>query len=552
MSPYKRIFYPSKRDINDVEKIVAPLCACQIPTTLFPGGTFEAKVHCLEADDTIFVPTDPQSRQQFGHFCAGMLSKIKISHPGVTEVSLTEVLKQNLQFALDSESHITIVRTPSSDDEDDADHQDSEVDLCNCEIIGICVYKGGYVHWVTTFEVETVDAWNAMFNNLPSDRVIDFSNCDIFVIGFLRHPYLNMVFQRVSQTYQQLVLFDEENAERIDQSSQGSAARKYLAKNLQKFGSHVGTQCMTALSIQVYDIAFTDSDVANRVGLTNEHIMKIIEAYYHLLERRYAAGKTEDSDLLFGGHGSTPIHTSIRFEPTLEIVLAARELVNYHQKVYDQILKASEVETTATADRLFPDISTPSLTVISQVVSTEDNLVKFKNFVKKLMTFNYGGDRVSSASNNEMHKHFRFAPPQKNSKSHPHGSFATLIFLGRLLNMGLLKEVKANPSVSKTIPDDIADTVLVAKYVWKRYLLADLTDTTTPTKNAFLQLLAQFEIPEDLYNKVTSLNCEDWRQAKKGVKWTCTQDDYDGFGSITELDSLRSRILQAFATCTHT
>ena len=78
--------------------------------------------------------------------------------------------------------------------------------------------------------------------------------------------------------------------------------------------------------------------------------------------------------------------------------------------------------------------------------------------------------------------------------------------------------------------------MLVAKYVWKRYLLADLTDTTTPTKNAFLQLLAQFEIPEDLYNKVTSLNCEDWRQAKKGVKWTCTQDDYDGFGSITELD----------------
>ena len=467
-----------------------------------------------------------------------MLSKIKITHPGVTEVSLTEVLKQNLQFALDLESHITIVRTPSSDDDDDADHQDSEVDLCNCEIIGICVYKGGYVHWVTTFEVETVEAWNVMFDNLSSDSVIDFSNCNVFVIGFLRHPYLNMVFQRVSQTYQQLVLFDEENAKNIDQSSPGSAARKYLAKNLQKFGSHIATQCMTALSIQVYDIAFTDSDVANRVGLTNEHIMKIIQAYYQLLKGRHAAGKTGDSDLLFGGHGSTPIHTSICFEPTLDNVLAARELVNYHQKVYDQILKASEVETTAAADRLFPDISTPSLTVISQVGSTEDNLVKFKHFVKRLMTFNYGGDRVSSASNNEMYKHSKFAPPPKNSKSHPHGSFATLIFLGRLLSMGLLKEVKADTSGKSqvTVPDDEADTVLVAKYVWKRYLLADLTEVTTPTKDAFLQLLAQFEIPEEHYNKVTSLNREVWRKAKTGVKWTCTQDDYDGFQSITELE----------------
>ena len=35
---------------------------------------------------------------------------------------------------------------------------------------------------------------------------------------------------------------------------------------------------------------------------------------------------------------------------------------------------------------------------------------------------------------------------------------------------------------------------------------------------------------------MTSLNWEDWRKAKPGVKWTCTQEDYDGFGSITELD----------------
>ena len=467
-----------------------------------------------------------------------MLSKIKIFHPGATEVSITEVLKQNLQFDFASESHLTIVTTPSSDSDDDEDHQEFEVDLCNCEIIGICVYKGGYVHWVTTFDVETVEAWNAMFDELPSDRVIDFSNCDIFVIGFLRHPYLNMVFQRISQTYQQLVLFDEENAERIDQSSPGSAARKFLAKNLQKLGSQIATQCMTTLSIQVYDIAFTDSDVANRVGLTSEHIMKIIKAYYQLLERRYAAGKKGDSDLLFGGHGSTPIHSSICFEPTLANVLAARELVNHHQKVYDQVLKASDVETTSAADRLFPGISTPSLTVISQVGSTEDNLVKFKHFVKRLMTFNYGGDRVSSASNNEMHKHLKFGPLPKNSKSHPHGSFATLIFLGRLLSMGLLKEVKADKSGKSqvTVPDDEADTVLVAKYIWKRYLLADLTDVTTPTKGAFLQLLAQFEIPEELYNKMTSLKWEDWRKAKPGVKWTCTQEDYDGFGSITELE----------------
>ena len=101
-----------------------------------------------------------------------------------------------------------------------------------------------------------------------------------------------MVFQRISQTYQQLVLFDEENAERIDQSSPGSAAHKFLAKNLQKLGSQIATQCMTTLSIQVYDIAFTDSDIANRVGLTNEHIMKIIKAYHQLLERRYAPQKT--------------------------------------------------------------------------------------------------------------------------------------------------------------------------------------------------------------------------------------------------------------------
>ena len=105
-----------------------------------------------------------------------MLSKIKIFHPGATEVSITEVLKQNLQFDFASESHLTIVTTPSSDSDDDEDHQEFEVDLCNCEIIGICVYKVGYVHWVTTFDVETVEAWNAMFDELPSDRVIDFSN----------------------------------------------------------------------------------------------------------------------------------------------------------------------------------------------------------------------------------------------------------------------------------------------------------------------------------------------------------------------------------------
>ena len=83
------------------------------------------------------------------------------------------------------------------------------------------------------------------------------------------------------------------------------------------------------------------------------------------------------------------------------------------------------------------------------------------------MTFNYGGDRVSSASNNEMHKHLKFGPLPKNSKLHPHGSFATLIFLGRLLSMGLLKEVKADKSGKSqvTVPDDEADTVLVAKYV---------------------------------------------------------------------------------------
>ena len=72
-----------------------------------------------------------------------------------------------------------------TDDDDDADHQDSEVDLCNCEIIGICVYKGGYVHWVTTFEVETVEAWNVMFDNLSSDSVIDFSNCNILYIDII-------------------------------------------------------------------------------------------------------------------------------------------------------------------------------------------------------------------------------------------------------------------------------------------------------------------------------------------------------------------------------
>lgn len=78
--------------------------------------------------------------------------------------------------------------------------------------------------------------------------------------------------------------------------------------------------------------------------------------------------------------------------------------------------------------------------------------------------------------------------------------------------------------------------MLVAKYVWKRHLLADLTEVTTPTKDEFLLLLAQFEVTELRYNEVTSLNSEHWRQAKTGVKWTCTQEDYDGFGSITELD----------------
>ena len=76
---------------------------------------------------------------------------------------------------------------------------------------------------------------------------------------------------------------------------------------------------------------FHRCDVANRVGLTNEHIMKIIEAYYQLLERRYAAGKSGDSDPIRWPRKYTDSYFQC-FEPTLDNVLVVRELVNYHQK----------------------------------------------------------------------------------------------------------------------------------------------------------------------------------------------------------------------------
>lgn len=123
-------------------------------------------------------------------------------------------------------------------------------------------------------------------------------------------------FRQVTPAYQKLVLYDSRTADLIGSLPAGPAARKFASKAMPKFLSKVCVQGALNLSLEVYEQVFTKVDIESRVGLTDDHVAKVLETYQVLLKHRFKVeGKIGDSDVQLGGHGTAPAHHFVVFEP---------------------------------------------------------------------------------------------------------------------------------------------------------------------------------------------------------------------------------------------
>ena len=178
----------------------------------------------------------------------------------------------------------------------------------NCEVFAACIYKEG-AESVSLVYPNNLTPTIANRLNIHLNKLIESSDLtagvfDIRVVGFLRRPSLDLQFQQVTTTYQQLVKYDKYTAKIIDRVDKGSAARKFASKGMSKLLSKVCVESVLQLALLVYEKAFSKQDIECRVGLTDTHVAQVLYTFQEMLKQRHSDGRQGLSDIQLGGHGT--------------------------------------------------------------------------------------------------------------------------------------------------------------------------------------------------------------------------------------------------------
>ena len=187
----------------------------------------------------------------------------------------------------------------------------------------------------------------------------------------------------------------------------------------------------------------------------------------------------------------------------------------------------------------------------------EQHAKTYKIWLQKMLLFKFGGVRISSSASTVIHKHTPISVTA--TETIKCNTLPYLMFLSSLVALGALKSVRADATPTTVLksqcnaaaasssgsksshlsdqPDrDVVTKEIVKRFVYERYDLSELDESSTPKKSAFIDLLSQYGVSVSDYEAAMTTDASKWSGGKKvSSNWKCTEHEYTNLVQTTDL-----------------